>query len=245
MGTLVKICGVRSPEIARVVAAVRADLMGLIFAPSRRTVTAEEARRVASAARGNAEHVPMVVGVFVNETAERMNAIAAEVGLDAIQLSGDEPPEMLAHLDAPTIKVLRLPSGTALDQARREAERYFDRAHPVRALMLDTHVPGSYGGNGVTGDWDLAAELAAHYPVILAGGLKAENVAAAVQQIGPLGVDVSSGVETDGVKDADKIRRFVSIVRNVAASPAPLRAADLVSNPNIRFGAHSGAHRSS
>src|SRR5690606_1414127 len=109
--------------------------------------------------------------------------------LDILQLSGDEDPTIVQELVRPVIKVLRLPAGTELDSACREAERFMDRPVPPLALMLDTHAHDSYGGTGKTGDWSLAASLADRYPIILAGGLTPENVAEAITQVGPLGVD--------------------------------------------------------
>jgi phosphoribosylanthranilate isomerase len=236
MSALVKICGVRSPEIAQVVAEVGADFLGLIFAPSRRRVSVAEARRIAQSASVDRDRRPLVVGVFVDEAAERIAEIAEEVRLDLVQLSGDEPPVTVSAVDRPAIKVLRLPSGTSLDAARREAERYLSADVPPVALMLDTHVPGSYGGSGLTGDWTLAARLAVEYPVFLAGGLDAGNAAEAVAFVAPLGVDVSSGVETDGEKDADKIRRFVATIPRPAGDVRP-SATDLLAI--ARFGARN------
>ena len=233
--TLVKICGVRSPEIARVVAEVGADLMGLIFAPARRQVTVAAAAAIVAALRaapsrvgGGAEaeaallaavHAPAAVGVFVDEAPERMNALAEAVGLDLIQLSGDEPPALLAQLARPAIKALRLPAGTTLDAARRAAASYLEAPVPARALLLDTHVTGSYGGNGVVGDWELAAALAREFPVILAGGLNPELAPGAIARVRPLGVDVSSGVETEGEKNPARIRAFVAAARRQRLVP--------------------------
>ncbi len=213
-GTIVKICGVRSPEIARAVAGTGADLMGLIFARSRRRVTEAEARAIVEAL-GGSDHRPGVVGVFVNESTERMNAIAASVGLDYIQLSGDESVEVQSSLERPTIRALRLPEGMAFDEVCRVADTFLDCPAPACALLLDTHVAGVYGGTGKRGDWDLAARLAERYPVILAGGNRPETIVEAIETVRPFGVDVSSGVETDGAKDPEKIRRFVSLARQV------------------------------
>src|SRR6185312_6076549 len=213
---LIKICGVRSPEIAHVVAESGADFMGLIFAPSRRQLTEAEARRVVSGLNGFEGSRPKAVGVFVNEQPEVMNQLVDSIGLDFVQLSGDESPEIHGDLSRPIIKALRLPHGISFEDARRQAERYLDCAVPARALLLDTHVSGSFGGNGIQGDWDVASELAQRYPIILAGGLRPETVGEALTTVQPFGVDVSSGVETDGNKDADKIRTFIANARGVS-----------------------------
>ncbi|HET7036175.1 MAG TPA: phosphoribosylanthranilate isomerase [Thermomicrobiaceae bacterium] len=253
--TLVKICGVRSPESARVVAEAGADLMGLIFAPARRQVTVEAAAEIVAVLRAalsssggaaeetallGAKHAPAAVGVFVDETPERMNAVAEAAGLDLIQLSGDEPPELLAQLARPALKALRLPAGTAVDAARRAAARYLEAPVPARALLLDTHVAGSYGGNGVVGDWELAAALAREFPLILAGGLKPELAPEAIARVAPLGVDVSSGVETEGDKDPARIRAFVAAARRQQTVPryliqsSPFRLPERVTNRAIQ-----------
>jgi phosphoribosylanthranilate isomerase len=216
---LIKICGVRSPEIARVVAECGADLMGLIFAPARRQVTEEQAQRIV-AGLPNSGHRPKVVGVFVNEPVDEMNWLAESVGLDFIQLSGDEPAEVQATLNRPMIRALRLPVGVTPAEAYEQAEQHLDCPAPAQALLLDTHVSGSYGGNGVPGDWNVARALAERYPVILAGGLRPETVDEALRTVRPFGVDVSSGVETDGVKDPEKIRQFIAAARAASSVPA-------------------------
>jgi phosphoribosylanthranilate isomerase len=216
---LIKICGVRSPEIARVVAEQGADLMGLIFAPARRQVTEEQARQIVAGLEVDENRRPKVVGVFVNESADEMNRLADSVGLDVIQLSGDEPVEIQGALNRPVIRALRLPIGMTPVEARNLAEEYLDCPTPAMALLLDTHVSGSYGGNGIPGDWNIARALAERYPVILAGGLRPDTVEDALRTVRPLGVDVSSGVETNGVKDPEKIRQFIAAAR-AASIPA-------------------------
>lgn len=210
---LIKICGLRTPEAANVAVQAGASLLGLIFAESKRQLSPDDARLIVGALQRDVPHPPRTVGVFVNETAEVLNELAESVSLDILQLSGDEDPAMIGELARPVIKVLRLPAGTDLASACREAERFMGLPTPPIALMLDTHAHGSYGGTGQIGDWSLTASLAERYPVILAGGLTPGNVAEAIAQVGPLGVDSSSGVETEGVKDADKIRGFIAAAR--------------------------------
>ena len=207
--TLVKICGIREIEHALVAVEAGADMLGLVFyAPSPRFVTIEQARAVRDAVR----HVDpagrvRLVGLFVNETPEHMNAVAARVGLDVIQLSGDEPGSIVAELDRPAIASLRVDSSGKLDEERRFRELI--AAEPL-AVMVDAHVPGMYGGTGTVADWFVAADFALRYPVILAGGLRPENAADAVRRVKPFAIDVSSGVETDGLKDSLKIRAFIA-----------------------------------
>jgi phosphoribosylanthranilate isomerase len=205
--TSVKICGLRTIEHALVALEAGADLLGFIFAPARRQVTPAEAAAIATAVRvaPGGERVSLV-GVFVNETSEHMTATAATCGLDAIQLSGEEDPRVLASLPhgVLVIKAVRL--------AGADAEQGWLGTTGAQ-LHVDAHVPGIYGGAGVVADWARAAELARTRPIMLAGGLTPDNVGAAIGQVRPWGVDVSSGVETDGVKDAAKIRAFVAAVR--------------------------------
>lgn len=209
--TLVKICGIRTTEHALAALEYGADFLGFIFAPARRQVQPEEVATITAAVRAapGGDKVRFT-GVFVNETPERMLEVAAIAGLDAIQLSGDEPISVLHHFrqisNAPQlIKAVRL-NGSAIEQT------WFTAADNV-PFLVDAHVPGSYGGAGVVGDWPGAADLAQRYRVLLAGGLHPNNVVAAITAVQPWAVDVSSGVETNGIKDTQKIKAFIQAVR--------------------------------
>lgn len=208
---LVKICGLRTAEHALAAAAAGADLLGFVFAPSRRQITPEHAATLATAVRAAQGPPPLLVGLFVNAEPTTVNAVAAQVGLDYVQLSGDEPVGHADQIELPIIKAIRM-DGSASERAW--VQRATARA-PGRAviLLVDAHVPGSYGGTGVVADWARVAELAALVPVLLAGGLTPANVAAAIARVGPYGVDVSSGVETGGVKDPLKIEAFIGAAR--------------------------------
>jgi phosphoribosylanthranilate isomerase len=216
---LVKICGLREPEHARVAVEAGADLIGVVFyPPSHRNVSPREARAVADAARelGSARQA-RVVGLFVNEQVDTMNAIADEVGLDLIQLSGTETPEIATRLTRPVIGTVRAHSDGHLHEEARFQEWV---AGAPWAVLLDSHVPGMYGGTGTVADWFLAADFARRYRVVLAGGLTPASVARAIQRVRPFAVDVSSGVETERRKDPVKIRRFVAAARGAVASEA-------------------------
>lgn len=221
--TLVKICGVRTPEQALVAAEAGADLVGLVFyPPSHRCVTPAEAAAVTRALRGAGARTA-AVGLFVNEPPARINAVVAEAGLDVVQLSGDEPAAVMREIAAPLLRAVRVAAGDDPEEveARLVADEEAAAGRPAGPLgrpltfLLDAHVPGRYGGTGTPADWELAARLAARFPVLLAGGLTAENVGEAIRAVLPLGVDVSSGVETNRVKDPAKIRRFVAAARAV------------------------------
>ena len=228
-GLVVKICGIRSLDAALAAADAGADLVGFVFAPSRRRVTVDEAAVIVDSLRRARAAPPGCVGVFVNEEPDAVMGVAEAVGLDAVQLSGDEPPEVVAALRRPVIKALRLPIGTEPDTARQLADAYL--ALPaVRALLVEGHQPGTFGGTGTAADWTLAAALAGEYPVLLAGGLTPTNVERAVRAVRPLGVDVSSGVERDGVKDPAAIAAFVHAARHAlgqdVTGTAPLVAGE-------------------
>jgi phosphoribosylanthranilate isomerase len=205
--TIVKICGLRTVEHALAALEAGADLLGFIFAPSRRQVSPAEVAAIGAAVRAapGGDRVGLV-GVFVNETPERMAAITAECGLNAIQLSGDEDRRIMRELpqSCSIIKAIRLTGD--------DAERSWLDSQEAR-LLVDAHVPGAYGGAGVVADWERAAKLARNQPIILAGGLTSDNVGVAIGQVRPWGVDVSSGVETGRVKDSSKIRAFVAAAR--------------------------------
>ena len=220
--TLVKICGVSEPRHARAAASYGADLIGVVFAPSRRQVTMGQARRIADAlgeragppAAATVEAVeerlragrPLLVGVFADQDADTINAIAREVGLDLVQLSGSEPWEVCALIERPVLKCLKVRQG-------QTAAEVLAQVRGGALLLLDPYVEGAYGGAGVTLDWDVAAQVATKQPVVLAGGLRPDNVARAVSTVHPWAVDVSSGVESDGVKDVAKIRAFIKAAK--------------------------------
>ncbi|GAB4427707.1 MAG: phosphoribosylanthranilate isomerase [Chloroflexi bacterium OHK40] len=203
---LVKICGLRTVEHA--LAAASADMLGLVFAPSRRQVSVEQAATIAAALRARGAPAPRLVGLFVNASPASIITVASAVGLDLVQLSGDEPPEDADALSLPVIKAVRM------DGSARETAWIRRAASGELTLLVDAHVPGAYGGTGVRADWQRAAELAATTPLILAGGLTPANVATAISAVRPLGVDVSSGVETDGHKDPAKIEAFLEAARS-------------------------------
>jgi phosphoribosylanthranilate isomerase len=201
---------VRTAEAALAAADAGADFIGFIFAPSKRQVTIDQAMMIATTLRAHAKgaHVA-IVGVFVNERPDEIAAIADSVGLDWIQLSGDELPASAAVLPVPAIKSVRFDGGVI-----ETAWLAGDAGCDLPPLLVDAHVAGSRGGAGVIADWQRASRLAKTRPILLAGGLHAENVRAAIEAVRPWGVDVSSGVESDGVQDHAKIRAFVRAAKN-------------------------------
>lgn len=202
--TKIKICGIKSSTDALAAMDAGADLIGFNFYPkSPRYITVGQCRDVMSVMRRYG-HITYV-GVFVNATVETICATIETCGLSLAQLHGDESPEILNALDGRAFKAFRgIP----------ENINGFER-QTAPAFLVDASVKGLYGGSGVTADWNRAGELAKKYPLLLAGGLTAENVSEAICQVKPWGVDVASGVESaPGVKDPEKIRAFVRAVRD-------------------------------
>jgi phosphoribosylanthranilate isomerase len=202
--TRVKICGITRAEDARDAARCGADAIGLVFyAPSPRALVAQRAAELVQSLP------PFVntVGLFVNPRPEEVEGVLSEVRLDLLQFHGDETPEECARFGVPFIKAVRVRPGTDLLQYARTYER-------ARGLLLDAFVAGTVGGTGQTFDWN-GVPAGLPVPVILSGGLDADNVAAAIRAVRPWAVDVSSGVESaKGIKDTAKITRFIRGVRD-------------------------------
>ncbi len=216
--TRVKICGLREPAQAVAVAAAGADYIGLILAPSRRRVTPAQAGEIVAAVRQTGAR-PQTVGVFVNESVGTVNRLAAEIGLDRVQLSGDEDDAYCRQVTAPLIRVVHVkPGQTAADVAARVTAGVLALPGVDLLWLLDTGGTGAYGGSGKCFDCRAAFDAARDASVLVAGGLTPENVASVVREVRPYGVDVSSGVETDGVKDMAQIKAFIKAVRQADAT---------------------------
>jgi len=209
MRTRIKICGVTDAATATAAVAAGADAIGLVFhPPSSRHLELRQAATVAEAARAAGPFIAQVA-VLVNPAESTVRSIIDAVRPTHLQFHGEESDAFCAGFGLPYIKGLRVKSGADLPAAAAE----FPTA---RAILLDTHRDGVYGGSGETFDWRRAAHAGdARLPVILAGGLTVENVATAIAQVRPFAVDVSSGVEVDaepGRKDTGKIHAFCQAV---------------------------------
>ena len=215
---LVKICGIRNVEDARFAVEAGADALGFVFwYMSPRRVEPEQAAAIAA----ELPESVLRVGVFVDAPREQIERTAHQVGLDVLQLHGEEPPEALEGLSRLALKAIRVgPRFTA-----EEALRY---AKTARGIVVDTRLAGETqmpGGTGVPFDWSLVANLADQVPfLMLAGGLSPTNVAQAVRAVRPDAVDVSSGVERmPGRKDPERVKAFIEASRAVEAEIGPGR----------------------
>jgi len=202
---LLKICGITRLVDALLAVQQGANALGFVFwERSPRAVSVVQAREIVAALPVGVEKV----GVFVNESPAQVGHIVRDVGLDIVQLHGDETPDGFADLDRPLFR------SVTLDHVG-ECARSWPKG---TTLLVDAHDPERRGGTGETVDWERAANAARHYPLLLAGGLTPGNVARAVAQVRPLGVDVSSGVEASpGVKDVDKVATFLAEARRAFA----------------------------
>ncbi len=212
--TKIKICGIKTLTDALNAIEAGADYLGFNFYPkSVRFIEKETCAEITSVLKREYPQIRLV-GVFVNSPVGDVKNILETCHLDLAQLHGDETPEMLESLNGKAFKAIRLTSESA------ETSVYpFLKSALSPAILIDAAVKGIYGGSGVTADWSVAAELAKKYPLLLAGGLTPENVADAVRQVKPWGVDVASGVESaPGEKDAAKMIQFVKEVKRMEIS---------------------------
>ena len=203
MRTRVKICGITRVGDARAAAALGADAIGLIFyRPSPRYVTPEQAREIVEATPA----FVTTVAVFVNPTREEVETVIRETGVAMLQFHGDESPEFSSGFSRPYVKAARI-------RPELDLLKYLSPHSAARAWMLDTFHGDLWGGTGGAFDWGLVPKDAVK-PIILSGGLTADNVANAVKRVRPYAVDVSTGVEgSKGIKDAAKIAAFIGAVK--------------------------------
>ena len=202
----VKFCGITRPEDALAGVCAGADAIGLVFyPPSPRAVAPIQAQEIISVL----PPFVTVVGLFVDAERSSIEQILDRVHIDLLQFHGDEGPQQCAALQRPYIKAVRMRPGSHLtDLARRYSA--------ARALLLDTYVSGKKGGTGQVFDW-ARARIDLGIPLILAGGLRPENVADAIRQARPFAVDVSGGIEqSPGLKDLDKMQAFMRNVSSVS-----------------------------
>ena len=217
----VKMCGISKVETIPAVVEAKPDYMGLVFAPSKRQVTVDQAKTLVEelhkqytkrynngAEQSNNDEIK-TVGIFVNETLDNLVTIATEVNLDAVQLHGDEDEAFIQSLKGRTnVEVWK----AVQIRSAADAEAWIDSSADM--LLFDAYHKDERGGTGEVFDWSCLDEF--ERPFMLAGGIDSTNVARAIRTVRPYGIDISSGIETDGVKDDEKIKAFTNIVRTIA-----------------------------
>ena len=241
----VKMCGISKVETIPAIVEAKPDYMGLVFAPSKRQVTVEQAKTLVDElhkqyektygevtvpmntdtaqdsqdSQGSQDFVPgnsnfekiKTVGVFVNETVENLLKIAEEVKLDVIQLHGDEDETFIQSLkECTNVEVWK----AVQVRSAADVEKWIDSSADM--LLFDAYHKDERGGTGEVFDWSSLDEF--ERPFMLAGGMDSTNVARAIRTVRPYGIDISSGIETEGVKEDEKIKAFTNIVRTIALS---------------------------
>ena len=219
----VKMCGISKVETISAVVEAKPDYMGLVFAPSKRQVTVDQAKTLVEelhkqytkrynngAEQSNNDEIK-TVGVFVNETLDNLVSIATEANLDVVQLHGDEDEAFIQSLKERTnVEVWK----AVQIRSAADAETWIDSSADM--LLFDAYHKDERGGTGEVFDWSCLDEF--ERPFMLAGGIDCTNVARAIRTVRPYGIDISSGIETAGVKDDEKIKAFTNIVRTIAMS---------------------------
>ncbi|MHB9097440.1 MAG: phosphoribosylanthranilate isomerase [Syntrophales bacterium] len=203
--TEIKICGITRLEDALCAFDSGADAVGFIFHPSSpRYIAPKRAREIIEQLPGEIAKV----GVFVNREAEEVQRTVEECGLDLIQLHGDESPAYCRRF--PPGRVIKAVFLRTPEELRKLAD------YETRAFLVDARDAGRYGGTGKRADWELAARLGESHPLILAGGLDADNIAEALAAVAPRAVDINSGCElTPGIKDHNRLRRIIGMIRGI------------------------------
>ncbi len=217
--TLVKICGLSDMETALFAAECGADLLGFVFAQSRRQVTPDTVVNIVNAVKSKHPKVE-TIGVFANSPISEMNAIADYCRLDRVQLSGGESWQYCQQTKKPIIKVIHVKPDTRVENiiASIVAGNRLAEGRIMTFLLDSKGTDDRPGGTGQIFDWAIARHISRKFPVFIAGGLNTRNIARLLTEVNPFGVDVSSGVETDGKKDLSKIRAFIQMIRQKRAS---------------------------
>ena len=213
--TWVKICGISDIESAIAATEMGTDYLGMVFAPSRRQVTPEKALQLVEAVQQLETH-PQLVGVFVNKPAVEVNQIADYCNLDWVQLSGEENWQYCKKIEMPLIKVFHIAPEARQAEISTDVWKGYSLIPPHRLIcLLDSNAEGVYGGTGTPFNWQVAKAVSSKFSVMIAGGLTPDNVGELIKSTSPWAVDVSSGVETNGKKDAIKMKTFIETVRRL------------------------------
>lgn len=212
---IIKIDGLSRPQDAITAAECGADLIGFIFAPSRRRVDAKTAGDIIRRVRDSfGDQSPGMVGVFVDPSSDDIDTVYSIAGIDLAQVHSEQIEGIAASSPVPLIRALGPEPGSTADEVIAKID---ETSNSVFAVV-DGYDPVQRGGRGTRADWELAFEVAARRRILLAGGLDPANVSGAIAKVRPAGVDVSSGVETNGIKDPERIRAFVESARSAFAA---------------------------
>jgi phosphoribosylanthranilate isomerase len=211
----VKICSLREVEQVPWVIEAAPDMFGLIFVESAwRMVTPQMGKAIVDEFDALAgPNRPKAVGVFLDSPPSEINRIADRVGLDFVQVHTHDMPIDWKRFELPVLPVLRPQPDVDLPTITATIDSILGSGANIPAILIDAWHPDTIGGAGVLGNWSIARELATRYPIVLAGGLTPSNVGEAITEISPVGVDVSSGVETARIKDPAKLKAFVASAR--------------------------------
>lgn len=211
----IKICGLRSAEAAIVASDAGADFLGFNFVEGvRRQIKIADALQILDDYREgrNTPNRPGLVGLFRNQEVSEVNETARTLALDYLQLCGDEDAEYISKVEIPVFKQLFIREGSTSSDVDAMVSSFLSSGI---GTILDSFTKGALGGSGKSFDWTSAEGVVNRDKVFLAGGLNPSNVQSAIEQLTPWGVDVSSGVETDGVKDPSRIRAFIETAHSV------------------------------
>lgn len=208
--TKVKICGIRSSEDVDYVNELLPDYIGFVFAPSKRQVNLAQAKELIKAVDKNIK----TVGVFVNEESDTVSHIAKTLNLDILQFHGNEDKQYLEYFkDFSIWKSISVNVTTQNNIIDNQKKINNINNYTISAILLDSYIKGINGGSGESFDWSIIENLNISKTIILAGGLNLGNVTKAVKMVKPYCIDVSSGVETNGVKNFEKMKKFINKVR--------------------------------
>ena len=206
--TKVKLCGITNLEDARFAAGAMVDYLGFLFVKtSPRYIEPNKAGAIINWVEG-----PKMVGVFMDEPVDDVNKTAREIGIDFVQLHGNEPPEYCSLIEKPIIKVIHISENVSREELKAKISLYSEIADH---LLFDTQINGKLGGTGKSFDWDLLQDVSKEPPFFLAGGVTPENAPIIIEKIHPYALDVNSGVEKEpGIKNFDKVERLMSVLKS-------------------------------
>ncbi len=225
--TKIKICGLQSIEHVLTAADAGVDFIGFVFVPGvRRHITKERARDIIEAYKRNKTglHHVAIVGLFANQSLDEVNRIIKTCDLDFAQLCGNESTSYCTKVESKVIRQIKVDNRNSKEDILPVLVKHVEEILSFSSIpLLDRLEDGHLGGTGKAFDWSIAGEISKSFDIVLAGGLSPENVDRALNEANPWGVDVSSGVETEGDKDTEKILDFAKVVQQSDQSRSKLK----------------------